>query len=207
MLAWKNTSEQRMRRSIPRTVSLFCCGLLLALGTAIVHAQSGAPFAVRSAYLELIEDVYMLDARLHLPVDKRLSELLKDGLTFRLELQIEVSRARSYWPDEGIAALSQRYELQYHAVSDRYVVRNVNSGEQVTFPDFDHAIERLTRIENLPLLDRTLLQRDDGEKRTYEVRMRAITDAGDTPAALRWVMFWADDWHRVSEWYTWALRP
>jgi hypothetical protein len=23
--------------------------------------------------------------------------------------------------------------------------------------------------------------------------------------ALRVLMFWTDDWHRVSEWYTWPL--
>jgi hypothetical protein len=25
------------------------------------------------------------------------------------------------------------------------------------------------------------------------------------PYALRVLMFWTDDWHRVSEWYTWPL--
>jgi hypothetical protein len=44
-------------------------------------------------------------------------------------------------------------------------------------------------------------------RRFYEARMRATLDVGDMPAPLRWLMFWASEWHRVSEWYTWSLPP
>jgi hypothetical protein len=28
---------------------------------------------------------------------------------------------------------------------------------------------------------------------------------GHLPASLRAILFWTDDWVRVSEWYTWSL--
>jgi len=28
---------------------------------------------------------------------------------------------------------------------------------------------------------------------------------GNLPGAMRAILFWTDDWARVSEWYTWTL--
>jgi hypothetical protein len=27
------------------------------------------------------------------------------------------------------------------------------------------------------------------------------------PDALKWLLFWSDDWSATSDWYTWPLRP
>ena len=34
---------------------------------------------------------------------------------------------------------------------------------------------------------------------------RAGVRRGRLPASLRALMFWTDDWHRTSEWYSWSL--
>lgn len=176
--------------------------LLLALAFAGVGvAQSQQAFGIRTAYAQLVDGVYLLNARLHLPLNERTRAALRDGVTLTLELEIVVNGARRYWPDDTVAALVQRYELQYDAVSDRYVVRNKNSGEQNSFADLDAAIEQLTRISGLPVLDQTLIN----SERRYEFSMRATFDLGDMPAALRLLMFWVEDIHDVSEWYTWPL--
>jgi HAMP domain-containing protein len=52
-----------------------------------------------------------------------------------------------------VAALEQSYELAYHALSDRYLVRNVNSGEQASYATLDAALDSLRVISNLPILD------------------------------------------------------
>ena len=39
----------------------------------------------------------------------------------------------------------------------------------------------------------------------YRISVRAGVRRGRLPASLRALMFWTDDWHRVSEWYTWSL--
>jgi hypothetical protein len=86
-------------------------------------------------------------------------------------------------------------------VTERYLVRNLNSGEQASFPTLDDAIEHLTRISGLPVVDQSLTRRD----RRYEFSVRASIDVGEMPYALRMLLFWADEFHRVSEWYTWPL--
>ncbi len=208
MLAWKNTNAPRMHYAhrIREILLASCAGLLLTLPVAIqardtVLAETGTPFGVRSAYMELVDGVYLLSARIHVPVDDELRTVLRDGVALELELEIKVIRQRSYWLDEEVAALTQRYQLRYHAVSDRYIVRSLNGGEQQTFPGLEDALHEMTRIERVPVLDRTLISSD----RDYEGRIRATMEVGEVPAALRWLMFWSDGGRRDSEWYTWRV--
>jgi len=187
-----------MRPSKPAQLGALLLGLAFALAA---FAQSQQAFGIRTAYAQLVEGVYLVNTRLHMPLNDRMRTALRDGVALTLELEIVVNGARRYWPDDTVASLVQRYDLQYDAVSDRYVVRNLNSGEQSSFPELDAAVEQLTRISGLPVLDRTLIE----SERRYEFSMRATFDLGDMPAALRVLMFWVDDIHGVSEWYTWPL--
>lgn len=177
-----------------------CAAALLAFATLAI-AQSAPAFGVRTAYAQLVDGVYLLNCRLHLPLSDGMRAAIKDGVPLTLELQIDVTGARRFWTDETVASLVQRYELQYDAVSDRYVVRNLNIGQQSSFPNLDSAVEQLTRVSGLPVLDKALISSD----RRYEFALRAAYDLGSMPAALRMLMFWVEDIHRVSEWYTWPL--
>jgi uncharacterized protein DUF4390 len=96
-----------------------------------------------------------------------------------------------------------RYDLQYNAVSGRYVLRNENSGQQQSLPTIDAALELLSEVRGVPVLDKPLLADD----RRYEASVRAKIDYGKVPFTLRLLMFWVNEWHRESDWYTWTLRP
>jgi hypothetical protein len=190
----------RSFKSISRRLALLgALSLLPPLGGDLIAAEP--PFGVRTAYVQLVENVYLLSARLHLPLNERLRAALKDGVPLRLELELEVNGSRRFWLNEGVASLHQLYQLQYDAVSGRYLVRNLNSGEQTSFPTLDDALEQLSQISGLPVLDRALIE----PGRRYDLNLRVTRDLGDIPVALRVLMFWTDDWHRVSEWYTWPL--
>ncbi|HEY7378759.1 MAG TPA: DUF4390 domain-containing protein [Steroidobacteraceae bacterium] len=164
-------------------------------------AEAAPELGVRTAYVQLVEGVYLLNARLQLPLSNRVRAALSDGVPLSLILELEVSRARHYWLDESVASLRQEYQLQYQAVSDRYVVRNVNSGQQASYPDLDSALEQMARIGNVPVLDEALIRK--GYR--HEFSLRATLNLGDMPDTLRVLMFWTNDYHRVSEWYTWPL--
>lgn len=186
---------------MPRIALAWATALLLSLTSGLVAAETGPPFGIRTAYVQLVDGVYLLSARLHLPLNQRLRKTLHDGLPQTLDLQLDVVGKRRYWLDEDVASLRQQFQLQYHAVSDRYLVRNLNSGEQSSFPTLDAAVEQLSHISGLPVLDQALIESD----RRYEFNLRVTLDLGDIPDTLRVLMFWTDDWHRVSEWYTWPL--
>ena len=181
-------------------------GLLLVCvlaTTGATAALAATEVAVRSASVSLDQDVYELDARIDLKLPDDARKAIEAGLTMRLDYQIELSRSRSFWMDKGIASLVQSYELSYHALSQRWLVRNLNTGEQQDYGTFGAAVDRLSTVRGLPAFDADLVQ----PGRNYVVGVRAVVDLGSSSEALSWILFWTDDWNADSEWYEWPLRP
>jgi hypothetical protein len=197
------------RRPRPRAAYARLFGATLAALAAAVWVEPlqadglEGRFEVRSADLQLTEGVYHLNAHLDLPVSDAVRRGLVDGVPLAVELDLEIERVRQLLPNSKVAELTQRYHLQYNAVSARYVLRNDNSGQQQSLSSVDDAIEQLSEVRGLPVLDRALLS----VGRRYEANVRAKVDYGSVPFSLRVVMFWVNDWHRESDWYTWTLQP
>ena len=160
-------------------------------------------FEVRSADFELKDGVYHLTARLTLPVGDAVIRGLSEGVPLALEVDLDIERVRQLLPNAKVAGLTQRYHLQFNAVSAHYILRNDNSGQQQSFGTIEEALEQLSEVRGVPVLDQALLS----PARRYEVSIRAKLDYGTVPFSLRVLMFWVNDWHRESDWYTWALQP
>jgi hypothetical protein len=186
---------------------LACC-TSVALATLLLAQPLRAEglagrFEVRSADLELKEGVYHLNARIDLPVSEAVRRGLVEGVPLTLEVDLDIERVRQLLPNSRVAELTQRYRLQYNAVSARYILRNENSGQQESLGTIDEAIVHLSEVHSLPALDKALIAAD----RRYEGRVKAKIDFGTVPFTLRLLMFWVSDWHRESDWYAWTFQP
>ena len=177
--------------------------MALALAQSL-HAEGLAGrFEVRTADLELKDGVYHLNARIDLPVSEAVRRGLVEGVPLALEVDLDIERVRQLLPNSRVAELTQRYHLQYNAVSARYILRNDNSGQQESLGTVDEAISHLSEVHSLPALDKALIAAD----RRYEGRLKARLDFGTVPFTLRLLMFWVGDWHRESDWYAWTFQP
>lgn len=190
---------QLCRRMVVACLSIG--GLAVLLG--MPAAQAAEALEIRAPYIGVVAGVYVLNAQLQFNVPDQVERAVRDGATLSLDLQIKLSRSRSWWRDEVLAQLQQRYELLYHGVSERYLVRNVNSGAQNSYATFAQAIVSLQRVENLPVLDQSLLTADDRN----EVSLRAAVQARSIPRALGLLLFWVDNYSLESDWYTWPMKP
>jgi hypothetical protein len=180
---------------------LVACALTLpVLGVSYANALDGI-LEVRSAYVNIDKGVFLLHARVEYPVGPSIREALQDGTTLSFDLDARVDRDRRFWFNSNLVDLTLRRELSYHAVSDRYVVRDVRSGDQSTFATIDEALEFLGKVDAWPILVEPQL--DTGSN--YTISVRAGVRRGHLSASLRAILFWTDDWVRVSEWYTWSL--
>jgi hypothetical protein len=183
---------------------LFCAAAAATLWVRPLQADGlEGRFEVRSADLQLKDGVYHLNAHLDLPVSDAVRRGLAEGVPLAMELDLDIERVRQLLPNSRVAELTQRYHLQYNAVSARYILRNDNSGQQQSLSTVDAAIEQLSEVRGLPVLDKALISAD----RRYEASVRAKLDYGSVPFSLRVVMFWVNEWHRESDWYTWTLQP
>jgi hypothetical protein len=176
--------------------------LLCFLATFAAPVFADTRLEVTAASVALDEGVFELDATLDLAIPEAGRRAIEAGLTLELDYQIEIARVRRYLPDAEVASLQQSYELSYHALSQRYLLRNLNTGEQQDFGTLQASLDRLAEVRGLPLLDSSLLEPGS----TYEFRVRAELNLRTAPDSLGWLLFWTDDWSATSEWYAWTLR-
>lgn len=180
-------------------LGLACAGTVALAQPAI---EDGGRFEVRSAYLEPVDGVLRLNGVLDLALSRAAMQALRNGVPVTLQAELVVNRRRHYLADQGVGHLVQRWRLQYHALSDHYLVNNLNSGQQAAYSSLATALAALAEVRGLPVLDEALLDRT--QRYEASLRLSANIDGG-LPDALRVLMFWAD-WNRTSEWYTWTLR-
>ncbi len=183
------------------TVRLLLCVIATSVVPEAVAADSRLD--LREVAVVVDEGVYELDARLDIGLPAAARRAVESGLTLRLNYQIVIDRERRYMLDAEVAALEQRYEVNYHALSQRWLVRNLNTGEQFDFGSLDTALARISELRGLPILDAALLPPGP----VYLGRIRAVLDLSTAPDAFGWLLFWADDWSAESDWKTWTLRP
>jgi hypothetical protein len=175
--------------------------LLLALsGTlALADALDGV-LEVSSAYVNFDNGVVQLYARVQYPLNPAIRAALQDGVTLTFDLEAKVDRVRHLWFNANVVDLTLRRELAYHVVTDRFVIRDVRSGEQKSFDTLPDALAYLGKVDGWPILVEPQL---DGGR--YIISVRAGVRRGRLPASLRALLFWTDDWQRVSRWFSWSL--
>jgi hypothetical protein len=178
---------------------------VILLGSAALAqdpVERAGYFEVRSASTELVGGVHMLDARLQLVLSSEALKALNSGVPLTIEAQMQFIRSRRFYLDAVDAELAFRFELEYRPISQRYIVRNVNTGNQDSFATLYSALNSLGRIQRLPVIDESLLI----PGREYRVRLRALLATEQYSAPLRLLFFWRDEWQLKSEWYEWNLE-
>jgi hypothetical protein len=185
-------NAQRSKSVLLLASAVLAAGLLAPAMRAVRADGLEGRFEVRSADLELKDGVYHLNARMDLPVGDAVRRGLADGVPLTIELDLDIERVRQLLPNSRVAELTQRYHLQYNAVSARYILHNDNSGQQESIGTVDAALERLSEVRSLPVLDQSLM----ASNRRYEASVRIKADYGAVPFTLRLLMFWVSDWHR-----------
>jgi hypothetical protein len=185
-----------------RLVAVLAAMLVLGTGFAQDNIEREGYFEVRSASTQAIASVHTLDARLQLVLSSEALAALESGVTLTIEMQMQVIRVKRFLMDSVDAELAIRHELEYRPLSQRYIVRNLNSGDQDSFATLYSALNNLGRVQGLPVIDDALLIPD----RDYRLRLRAMLNTQQYPAPLRLLFFWRGQWQLQSEWFEWQLK-
>jgi len=163
--------------------------------------QGQAGFRVNKVSTRLNEGVYRLDALVEYHLSNAAVEALVSGVPITFELQMEVVSPRDWLWDKAIAELSQQYRIEYYALTQQYLVTNLNSQSQDIYSSYQEALEALGVVTELPLIDQHLLKGD-----VYEGRLRIRLMIEELPAPLRVLAYLSSEWRISSEWTVWRLQ-
>ena len=145
--------------------------------TTPVSSRSARPMA------ELRDGVYYLNAVIAYRLSTEASDALHSGVPLGIRLDVEIIRpAALVVRQRATPRCGSRYQLEYHALSERYIVLNVNSGDQASFGSLFAALEYLGRVERLPLIDTAVL--DDGPRLLRAAARRARRGAVSRAVAV-----------------------
>jgi len=175
--------------------------LLLWIAGPATAWSAAQPFIVHHAKTSLYSGVWLVSAQIDFNLSEAALEALDSGVDLTISLQFRIDRVRRFWPDKKTATLEQRFVLSYQPLTDRYVVRNLNSGEQSSYATLYSALGDLGRVVDLPIIDAALLDSND----RYIVSMRAVLDQNTLPGPLRLIAFWSSGFRLESDWYIWKL--
>jgi hypothetical protein len=174
-------------------------GLLPGVGAAAVEEPE---FVVRSAGTVLVDKVYQLNAKIHYRFSDEALDALDNGVPLVVELDIVIDRKRDYVWNETVTSLRQRYQLSYEALTQRYVVTNLNSGADNYYGSRAAAIIALGDVDKLPILDAGLLNPEE----KYVVSLQASLDLDALPVPMRVLGYFSSSWRIASEWVSWPLQ-
>lgn len=176
--------------------------LLLWIGLGLAPAAHASGFTIRSVSTHLQDKVYQLDANIDYQFSDSALEALRNGVPLIILLDIKVEQERSWWLNKTIAELQQGYLLLYHALTEKYIVNNLNSGAQENYEQLSTALSALGKVKDLPILDAHLAT--SGSR--YVVRLRTRLDLESLPAPMRPLAYISSDWRLESNWYQWPLQ-
>jgi hypothetical protein len=175
--------------------------LICAVALFAPAPADASGFRVLNADTKLVDGVYRLNAIIDYDLTTPVRQALLNGVELVFEVKIAVLRDRMWWWDRDIADLDQSYRLSYHALSRQFLVENLNTGLQRTFPDLRSALRHQGIVRELPLIDASLL--DHGY--TYIASLRAQLALNELPLPIRVRAYLSADWRLGSGWYTWEL--
>jgi len=158
-------------------------------------------FVIHSVSSNLVNDVYQINANIEYNFSDNVLSAIQNGMPIIIVVDMEILQSRDYIWGKLVAELRQRYQLQYHAISEQYIVENLNSGSREIFPTLYSALYILRQIKSLPIIDKKLLR--PGKK--YRGRARVRIELESLPVPLRLNAYTTRSWWLGSDWFEWTL--
>jgi hypothetical protein len=141
-----------------------------------------------------------LGAQFDIQLSSGAAEAVRNGVPLVFELQVQVVKTHTWiWDTVDIEIIEYR-QLQYHALSESYLVKDMSSGTQGNYRRLEDALRAAGKIQDLLLTDQAL-----DPKLNYEIRLRASLDIESLPTPVRLIAYVSSAWDMVSKWYSWPL--
>jgi hypothetical protein len=185
---------------LPVRLLLVALVLLAASWPDLSHADDSGEFLVDDAHAWSEAGRQKLDAQFTVRLSSGAREALESGVPLVFELQVQLVKTHKWFWDTVDVELTQDRQLQYHALSQSYLVKDLNAGTQGNYRRLDDALRAAGTIQSLVLTEEPL---QAGQR--YIVRIRGSLDIESLPTPVRLLAYVSSAWDMQSEWYAWPL--
>ena len=173
----------------------------LLLPDHLTAADASGYFKVTDISTDRGDDSYLLNATVDISLNSGPKEALENGIPLVFELQIQTLEKHVWMWDIVVSEFKQARQVQLHALSRTYLVKDLATGAQRSYLKLDDALRAAGFVHNFPVLDFNRIK--DGQ--TYSVRLRGNLDIEALPTPVRLLAYVSSAWDMDSEWYQWQL--
>lgn len=185
--------------SLRRLATLLLLLVSFCIPVQVAVAEAGI-FQLEDAHTWRTPEGDFLGARFDIILSSGAEEAVRNGVPLVFEFQVQVIKKNTwYWDSVEIELLVNR-QLQYHALSESYQVRDVAAGTQGNYRKLDDALRAVGNIESLLLSAQAL-----DSSLNYQVRLRGSLDIESLPTPVRLIAYVSSAWDMTSKWYSWPL--
>ena len=182
------------RRAVVLLLSAVCCS------PSQVCAGHPGIIKLEDAHTWRIDDGEYLEAQFSIELSSGAEEAVRNAVPLLFELQVQVVEIHTWLWDSVDIEFTEQRQLQYHALSESYQVKDLNAGTQGNYSRLDDALRAAGKIKNMLLTEQPLDRGPD-----YSVRLRGSLDVESLPTPVRLIAYISSDWNMVSKWYKWQL--
>ena len=177
--------------------------LLLALACGFpmqVAASHPGIFQLEDADTWRTGDGDYLGAQFDIELSSGAEEALMNGVPLVFELQVQVVKTHTWIWDSVDIEINLYRQLQFHALSESYLVKDLSTGTQGNYHRLEDALRAAGKIQKLLLTDQAL-----DPDLNYEIRLRGSLDIESLPTPVRLIAYVSSAWDMVSKWHSWPL--
>lgn len=132
----------------------------------------------------------VLNGKLGFELSESALEALSNGLPLTFETEINVVPENSWFWSRPVVSEHFMLEIKYHALSQHYLVKAMNSRYARSLLTRSSALEALKEVSDLHLVQLLILDPD----KQYRINIHTALDSRSLPVPLRPLIYLTDDW-------------
>lgn len=150
----------------------------------------------------IVDGTHKLNARITYTFSDEVLDALEHGVALYFNILIKTSKSRAIIWDKIIKENMISYRLEYHPLSQRYLLTNLSQFKRYDFRTLESALNRMGEIDEYPLVNIVRLDANA----SYQAGIRVMLDNTLLPAPLRPLGFLSSKWKLSSPWKMVAIQ-
>jgi len=172
----------------------------MLLLSGLCYASQSHSIVIKDLTTTVLDDQIKVDCEVSYRLDGGVKEALSNGIEMTFRLEIELVEDTPFWVDDIHSSIKREFKVKYHALSKQYVMKDVSSDVERSFPDLYSAFYYQRRLYNA-----ILTNYDSSPANEYYLRARARLVSEDLPLPLRIKSYLSSSWRLSSGWTIWPM--
>ncbi len=175
--------------------------LLISTGLCIPDNLLAQGISIKEGSISKDDTSYYFNAKVDCDLSEESIEALHHGVALQILVDIKTQIKRKFLWDKTINHSTIAYKIEFHPLTERYLLTELNRYKRQDFQYLSKALEALGKINDWPLIALGELNSEND----YIVLVKAKLDIEALPAPLRPMAFISKNWRMSSDWQQWEL--